>query len=336
MVAEVTKPDFQYVWASGGAIVAPSTVKGQTGWTAEVPPFQWENYLQNRQDNAILHLFQKGISEWDAASNYYFTTSGTRSYVQGSDGNIYVAVQDSIGQNPTTDIADTYWKIAFVDASSLGTLTKGRLLNIRVFSTPGTFTYTPTTGTTSVVVEVQGAGGGGGSCSAPPAAGVAIAGGGGGGAYCASYLTSGFSGVTCTIGAGGIANDTAGGGTSSFGALLSAPGGKTNGQIQGTTFPFQVSSSLGGAIATGGNIINTSGSPGGQGLATSNGNSTSGAGGSSRFGTGGIGGIGTTVGVAGGFGAGGAGGVAQQATGGGTPAAGGAGGGGIIIIREYS
>lgn len=125
MAAEVNKPDFSYQWSSGGAIVAPSNVKIQTGWTAEVPPFQWENYLQNRQDNAILHLFQKGISEWDAASNYYFTTSGVRSYVQGSDGIIYVAVADSIGQNPTTDVSDTYWKIAFADNSTAVTITSG-------------------------------------------------------------------------------------------------------------------------------------------------------------------------------------------------------------------
>lgn len=118
MVAEVTKPDFQYVWASGGSIVAPSTVKGQTGWVAEVPPFQWENYLQNRQDNAIMHLFQKGISVWDTLSNYYFTTNGVRSYVQGSNGLIYVAVQNSIGQNPVTDGSNTYWKVAFADGSN--------------------------------------------------------------------------------------------------------------------------------------------------------------------------------------------------------------------------
>lgn len=121
MAAEVSKPDFSYQWASGGSIVAPSNVKIQTGWTAEVPPFQWENWSQNRQDNAILHLFQKGISEWDAASNYYFTASGVRSYVQGSDGHIYVAVADSLNQNPVTDTSHTYWDVAFVTPSSLST-----------------------------------------------------------------------------------------------------------------------------------------------------------------------------------------------------------------------
>lgn len=124
MAAEVSKPDFSYQWSSGGAIVAPSNLKIQTGWTAEVPPFQWENWLQNRQDNAILHLFQKGISEWDASSNYYFTTGGVRSYVQGSNGSIYVAVADSIGQNPITDTLNTYWKLAFT-ATAATTTTPG-------------------------------------------------------------------------------------------------------------------------------------------------------------------------------------------------------------------
>lgn len=125
MVAEVTKPDFSYVWASGGAVVMPSNVKTQTGWTAEVPPFQWENALQNRQDNAIVHLFQKGISVWDSGSNYYFTTGGVRSYVQGSDGNIYVAVQSSLGQNPVTDLSNTYWKVAFASPGAFITQAAG-------------------------------------------------------------------------------------------------------------------------------------------------------------------------------------------------------------------
>jgi hypothetical protein len=118
---EISKPDYTYLWSSGGSIVAPSNVKVQTGWTAEVPPFQWENWSQNRQDTAIAHILQKGISVWSSTGEYYFTTSGERSYVQGSDGNIYVAVTDSVGQNPTTDATDTYWTIAFVTPAALVT-----------------------------------------------------------------------------------------------------------------------------------------------------------------------------------------------------------------------
>lgn len=107
------------MWASGGAIVAPSNVKIQTGWTAEVPPFQWENWSQNRQDQAIAHIFQKGISVWSSTEEYYFTTSGERSYTQGSDGSIYVAVSDSVNQNPVTDVSNTYWRKAFAEAGSI-------------------------------------------------------------------------------------------------------------------------------------------------------------------------------------------------------------------------
>lgn len=217
MAAEISKPDYSYQWASGGAIVAPSNVKIQTGWTAEVPPLQWENWSQNRQDNAILHLFQKGISEWDSVSNYYFTTSGVRSYVQGSDGTIYVAVADSIGQDPVTDTSHTYWDKAFVT---------GTLLNTRVFTT--TQVYTPTVGTKLVDVEVQGAGGGGSGTPATGATTTAQGANGAAGAYSRKRISSAFSGVTITVGVGGTtgAGVVGGvGGASSFGSLVSAAGG---------------------------------------------------------------------------------------------------------------
>lgn len=119
-MAEINKPDYTYLWSSGGSIVAPSNTKIQTGWTAEVPPFQWENWSQNRQDQAIAHIFQKGISVWSATQDYYFTINGTRSYVQGSDGQIYVAVANSLNQNPVTDTTNTYWKKAFNDQIGQG------------------------------------------------------------------------------------------------------------------------------------------------------------------------------------------------------------------------
>ena len=114
-MTEISRPDFTYQWSSGGAIVAPSNAKIQTGWTAEVPPFQWENWSQNRQDNALVYLFQKGISVWSATQDYYYTSGGTRSYVQGSDGKIYVATSSSLNQNPVTDTTNIYWKKAFND-----------------------------------------------------------------------------------------------------------------------------------------------------------------------------------------------------------------------------
>ena len=115
-MAEISRPDFTYQWSSTGAITAPSTAKIQAGWTAEVPPFQWENWSQNRQDNAISYVFQKGIGLWSATQDYYYIASG-RAFVQGSDGFIYEAVQSSTGQNPTTDTTNTYWRRAFTNQS---------------------------------------------------------------------------------------------------------------------------------------------------------------------------------------------------------------------------
>jgi hypothetical protein len=111
----ITKPDMEFIWASGGAIVEPSDVKKQTGWTPEVPPHQWENWIQNRQDNYLAHINQRGIPEWDGNTTEY--KAAGLSYVQGSNGVIYKSVAASgpasTTQDPTTDVTGTYWTIAF-------------------------------------------------------------------------------------------------------------------------------------------------------------------------------------------------------------------------------
>lgn len=118
-MALITKPDFTYVWASGGAIVAPNDTKKQQGWVAEAPPFQYDNWLQNRQDQMLAHINQRGIAAWDGLTNY---EAGGLSYVQGSDGKVYksVAASGPVGvvQNPTTDVSNTYWSVAFAPLNS--------------------------------------------------------------------------------------------------------------------------------------------------------------------------------------------------------------------------
>ena len=110
----ITKPDMEFIWGSGGAIVEPSDVKKQTGWTPEVPPHQWENWVQNRQDKYLAHINQRGIPQWDGNTEY--EASGL-SYVQGSNGVVYKSVAASgpvtTAQDPTTDATDTYWSVAF-------------------------------------------------------------------------------------------------------------------------------------------------------------------------------------------------------------------------------
>lgn len=115
----ITKPSMNKIWASGGAVVQPSDTKIETGWTAEVPPHQWENWIQKRQDEFLAHINERGIPEWDGTTDYL--ASG-KSYVQGSDGVVYLSVAASgpttVVQDPTTDVSDTYWKSAFAVAST--------------------------------------------------------------------------------------------------------------------------------------------------------------------------------------------------------------------------
>lgn len=350
MAAEVNKPDLNFQWASGGAIVSPSDVKIQTGWTAEVPPFQWENFLQNRQDVALLHLFQKGISVWSPTDDYYFSTNGERSYVQGSDGNIYVALQDSLNQNPIT--ATTYWKVAFPTA--------GRLLRTKIYSiiagvqnvsvnggvpsTTGASTFTALPTTTAVRIKCQGAGGGGGGSAATGAATLSAGGGGGAGAYAEGWFTSAFSSLAISVGLGGTAGPAGAGGggtggTSSAGVLVSSPGGTGSGSQ--TTAQSSVSF-FGGtgpsAAPTGGNIFSLRGGAGIYGiqLASQSANAAGGIGGASVFGAAPLPGSPaiTSPGFAGiNPGTGGSGGQSVTSS---AAQIGGAGAPGIIIIEEYA
>ncbi|MCK7231002.1 hypothetical protein L8P23_02535 [Enterobacter roggenkampii] len=163
----------------------------------------------------------------------------------------------------TTQAAST----AFV-ASAI-TAATGRLINIRVFTSSGT--YTPTAGTTRVKVKAIGGGGAGGGAVAT-STGVSAGGGGGSGAYAEGYYTSGFSGLTVTIGAAGASASGAvggNGGTTSFGALISCPGGG-GGQIgtaSNTTIVYSSQGAPGGAPTGSGLIVSGKGQPGQNGAA---------------------------------------------------------------------
>lgn len=111
MAIEFDKPsNLDVIWASAGDVLNPGDTKYSTGWAVEVPPRQWENYIQNKQDQAIAHFNQHGVSVWDSVSQYL----ASKSYVQGpTTGAIYRAKVDNVAQNPELDTAHTYWSIAF-------------------------------------------------------------------------------------------------------------------------------------------------------------------------------------------------------------------------------
>jgi len=136
----------------------------------------------------------------------------------------------------------------------------GLLLNVRKFTANGP--YTPTPGTTSIIVEMIGGGGGGAGGSATAAGQVSVGGGGGGGAYSVGRFTSGFSGQIVTVGAAGGGSGLGGGGTagtaSSLGGLITAPGG--GGGLASIAGAVTITGGgVGGGVGVGGNIQQSAG-----------------------------------------------------------------------------
>lgn len=113
-MAEFSLPaDLNLQWASSGDILKPSDTKVQQGWQPEIPPRQWFNWLDNRQDQAIAHIAQHGISAWSSTLEY----QAGKSYVQGSDGLVYKALTTHTNINPVGGAAGN-WESAFITAST--------------------------------------------------------------------------------------------------------------------------------------------------------------------------------------------------------------------------
>ena len=116
---QIIKPsNLSLTWASAGDVLDPGNTKYATGWQVEIPPRQWFNYLDNRQDTAIAHINQHGVAVWDSGTEY----QANKSYCQGkSNGTIYRCVQTHTSQDPEADISNTYWIVAFASAGDFYT-----------------------------------------------------------------------------------------------------------------------------------------------------------------------------------------------------------------------
>lgn len=227
----------------------------------------------------------------------------------------------------------------------------GRLIGLQIFTSGSGATYTATSGTTSVIIELVGGGGGGSGVVAANAGTSQHSLGypGQGGGYLQKRITSNFDGGTYTVGTGG------GGGSAGSNA-----GTDGNDTVFTTTDPtaYTAKGGKGGAVGPGsfanawmlpttttlntttGGDVNVSGQAGTLGLALSPGNGQVGTGGKSVYGLGGRGpslagsSSQSQSGVAGsGYGGAGSSGYAYNS---GAAAAGAAGSDGIIIIWEYS
>lgn len=218
------------------------------------------------------------------------------------------------------------------------------LLGEQTFSTPGTATYTPTTGVRALHIRGCGGGGAGGGGAGTSGDGAAGGGGGAGGygdlwLFAASFTTS-ASNVTIGVkGAAPAAGNNAGGNGGSSSIVISAvtytfgAGTGGPGHAAGTTAAITAGGAAGTTTGLPAAAV-TQSAPGGAGFMIS---STTpavkgGDGGASPLGTQGAGAAATNTagGAAAGFCAGGGG-----ASAGTTSEAGGAGAAGIIYVDEY-
>lgn len=95
-MADLTRPDFGEAWASEGEKLSPDSVKIKLGWVQEMMPYQFQNFLQSRQDEAILYLLQKGVPEYSPTQEYTANKS-----VVVYQGNLYIATSTVTGVLPT-------------------------------------------------------------------------------------------------------------------------------------------------------------------------------------------------------------------------------------------
>jgi hypothetical protein len=269
-------------------------------------------------------------------NNYYYWNGNSTTH--GTQVNDYWL--NKVGGELSAAIQGCGLTISMATLNQLSTCLQGqhgRMLDVQVFTASGT--YTPASGTTRAEVEVLGGGGGGGGASATSSSQLSVGAGGGAGSY-AKVIVASPGSVTVTIGAGGAGGSAgasgSGGSITSFGGLVSCPGGGGGGSgtvATGASGQIGIGASGAGCAVAGPSAEITSwGAPGENGFYFGN-NVSSGSGAPSVMG----GGSGNTnMGNGGTTGSPGAGG-----SGAGCPAScaghtGGAGTQGIVIIHEYS
>lgn len=106
-------------------------------------------------------------------------------------------------------------------------ISSGRLLNIQVFNSPGTYTYTASAGTTLQLFKITGAGGGGGGVASTSAGQISYGGAGGGGGYIELFTWVNYTGCTLVVGSPGSGGTGGGAGGNVGGSSSVVKGAST-------------------------------------------------------------------------------------------------------------
>lgn len=115
-MANITKPSgLSNIWAAAGTKIDPGNAKVGLGWVVQLPPYEYQNWVDNRQDAAIAHINQHGVAEWDAVTEY----QGNLSYTQGSNGMIYKCLVTHTNKDPINSLNSAFWVLAFESFGSV-------------------------------------------------------------------------------------------------------------------------------------------------------------------------------------------------------------------------
>jgi hypothetical protein len=128
----ITKPTgLSNIWANGGTKIDPGATKVNIGWVVQLPPYEYQNWVDNRQDRAIAHINQHGVAEWDATTEY----QGLLSYTQGSDGVIYKCLQTNTNKDPSNTLNNLFWAVAFEQYGSVAVVSTTLAAHITNYQT---------------------------------------------------------------------------------------------------------------------------------------------------------------------------------------------------------
>lgn len=103
-MTDIQKPDMSKQWANAGDKTPPADSLINAGWiSGDIPTNTDFNFIDARQDQGVAYMLQKGIPEWDSATEY----QANKSYIQYG-GKVYKCIQTGTNKQPDTQLS--YWR----------------------------------------------------------------------------------------------------------------------------------------------------------------------------------------------------------------------------------